>query len=228
MEIYKYCFDKESKAPLFISMLSSKEDVIGIYNTFNKTNYSAEDLVSICVIDDAVYIRAKNDKYLMFKMAINLCKNQPAVNPNIPLQFLLQYAHLEDASIYAKRHPVKFVVFYNGITDMPEVRELRLSSAFDSSEESSFGGLELKVSVINITEGNNKEFLETSPILDGYAYLIDRVIHYGRENCTPKVAIEQAIQDCINNNKLKDYLEKNRNDVMNFLMAECEEQSLQD
>ena len=54
--------------------------------------------------------------------------------------------------------PPRFIVFYNGTVERPEREELCLSRLYSVEEEEIW--LELKVAVLNINMGHNKELME--------------------------------------------------------------------
>ncbi|ONI38117.1 hypothetical protein AN639_11480 [Candidatus Epulonipiscium fishelsonii] len=239
MERYEYKINPKSKDSLFTDILSSKEALLEVYNAVNRTSYTNVDLVEDCTLDDVIYIKFKNDKSFMLGTSINLYEHQSSINNNMPIRFLIYYAeliqiYLNNKNIYGTKqiplHSPKCVVFYNGIANMPEISELRLSSAFMSKDDEGnpIGDIDVKVLVININAGYNKDILAASPILEGYSYLIDRIRHYEKAKRNPKDAIDDAIKDCIKNNKLKNYLEKKGSVAMGFLLAEYDEQKIKD
>ena len=71
-------------------------------------------------------------------------------------------------------------------------------------------GYEFTAHMININVPHNRELLEKCPTLLGYATLV----RYSRENLTKGMknaeAVDKAIQRCINEGILKDYLLKRR------------------
>ena len=128
--------------------------------------------------------------------------------------------------IYSK-HLVKipapeYFVFYNGpLTDMPEERkELHLSDAFDMPIE--HGKFEWTATMLNINYGYNKELMDKCPILKEYAIFVDRVRRYSKA-ATLTEAVDRAIEECIEENVLKDFLSKNRREAKNMVLTEFDE-----
>ena len=108
----------------------------------------------------------KNDLSFLIDMRLNMYEHQSTFHPNIPLRDLFYVAKeyqklVNDASIYASRlvklPAPRFIVFYNGRGERPEKEVLRLSDAYYTREEDP--ELELKVTVLNINAGNNRELL---------------------------------------------------------------------
>lgn len=110
-----------------------------------------------------------------------------------------------------------FVVFYNGKEHAPEQYELRLSDAFEHKTDTP--ELELVCRVYNINKGNNTELLEKSPTLREYMYFVDLVREYHSKNefSDLEIAIKQAIDQCIRENVLKDFLIQHREEVTHMM-----------
>ena len=69
--------------------------------------------------------------------------------------------------------------------------------------------LELKVDILNINIGHNKELLEAYRTLGEYAEYVSRVRRYAKEMPIGE-AVERTIEECIRENILREFLEKNR------------------
>ena len=103
--------------------------------------------------------------------------------------------------------PPRFIVFYNGTMERPEREELCLSRLYSVEEEEIW--LELKVVVLNINMGHNKELMEGCRTLWEYAEYVRRVRQY-RKEMSIEEAVERAITECIAEGILRDFLIKNR------------------
>jgi hypothetical protein len=91
--------------------------------------------------------------------------------------------------------------------------------------------MELVVQVYNINRGRNREILGKSHTLDSYSRFIDKIREYQKEyqweypdkddrkELLDK-AFRSAIEYCIKNNILKDFLKKHGSEVLNMLYAE--------
>ena len=73
--------------------------------------------------------------------------------------------------------------------------------------------LELKVITLNINEGHNKELMEQCQILREYAQYVAKVRKYTKE-MELDVAVECAVDECIREGILKDFLRENRAEVI--------------
>ena len=106
----------------------------------------------------------------------------------------------------------KFIVFYNGKENQPERYEYKLSDCFE--KETDNPQLELKCIVYNINKGNNAELLNRCGFLKDYMIFIDYVrYYYGDENMSLVDAIEHAINRCIDEDVLKEFLVNRREEV---------------
>lgn len=117
----------------------------------------------------------------------------------------------------------KYIVFYNGDLDMPDRTELRLSDMFVLQDESVKGKFEWTATVLNINIGHNKQILDKSKNLRDYATLIGKIKQY-RVELDLREAIDKAVKECIEEDVLRDFLIKNRGEVMNTLLTEYDEE----
>lgn len=113
----------------------------------------------------------------------------------------------------------KFVVFYNGVETQPDYQEMRLSDCFiKSDEDNEKDMLELVCRVYNINEGHNKELLDKCKWLSDYMVFIDMVREYHKNHDDEDLHqdIEKAIDYCIKNNILKEFLKERRTEVLDM------------
>ena len=88
--------------------------------------------------------------------------------------------------------------------------ELKLSSAYEHLAGEP--DLELKVLMLNVNEGHNKDLMEQCQTLKKYAIYVARVRKYASaQNLND--AVERAITECIKEGILVDFLRKNRSEV---------------
>ena len=88
--------------------------------------------------------------------------------------------------------------------------ELRLSEAYEHLAGEP--DLELKVLMLNVNEGHNKDLMEQCQTLKEYAIYVARVRKYASaQNLND--AVERAITECIKEGILVDFLRKNRSEV---------------
>ncbi|MBD5548848.1 MAG: hypothetical protein HDQ97_15940, partial [Lachnospiraceae bacterium] len=115
----------------------------------------------------------------------------------------------------------RFVVFYNGTDPQPGRQILRLSDAFEKKMEKP--ELELTVSVYNINPGYNAELMKACRLLKEYAQYVEQVRKFARKTFFPE-AVEQAVDYCIRNGILADFLSKNRAEAIAVSIFEYDEE----
>ena len=110
-----------------------------------------------------------------------------------------------------RRFPApKFMVFTMEPDDVEDRMELKLSSAYEHLAGEP--DLELKVLMLNVNEGHNKDLMEQCQTLKEYAIYVARVRKYASaQNLND--AVERAITECIKEGILVDFLRKNRSEV---------------
>ena len=221
--------NREYKDTVFRMLFSEKTELLSLYNALNGTSYKDPEELEITTLKNAIYMTVKNDISCVIDMRLNLYEHQSTVNPNIPLRDLDYVARTyslfyRDEDIYSPRiirlpNP-KFIVFYNGLDKQPARREMRLSDAYANTEE--HPSLELIVVQININPGYNDELLKSCPSLYGYMQFVEKI----RENqkMMPLTeAVTQAVNDCIKENILADFLKKNKAEVVSMSLFEYDE-----
>ena len=104
----------------------NKANTLALYNALNNSSYTDVDELEITTLEDALYIKMKNDLSFVIADRMNLYEQQSTYNPNMPLRGFLYFASLyekylktNEFSILLKKHikipTPKYVVFYNGI-----------------------------------------------------------------------------------------------------------------
>ena len=89
--------------------------------------------------------------------------------------------------------------------------EHRLSDAYETSNGEP--ALELKVLVININEGYNQKLMESCQILKEYAQYVSKVRIY-KKTLKLNEAVEKAVEECIQEGILREFLLKHRAEVV--------------
>ena len=211
---------REYKDTVFRMLFSDEKNLLSLYNAVTGRSYEDAKELEIVTLDNAVYMGMKNDLAFLLDLHISLYEHQSTKNPNMPLRDLfyisLEYQkYVSDKSLYSSAllkipAPV-FIVFYNGAEDMEERTELRLSQAYEHFEGEP--NLELKVMVLNINAGHNAELMEQCRMLKEYAQYVALVRKYKQETGSLDDGVKLAIEHCINEGILEDFLRKNRAEV---------------
>ena len=115
----------------------------------------------------------------------------------------------------------QYIVFYNGIDNFPEKRDLKLSDAFEHPTDTP--DVEVVAHVININIGHNKELLSKCRELFEYSTFIERIRKNMKSDKTKEQAIHEAIESCIEDGILTDILKKEKVRIMASILAEFDE-----
>ena len=211
--------NRQYKDTVFRMLFSEKENLLSLYNAVTGSHYQNAEALKIVTLENAIYMGMKNDLAFMLETNIYLYEHQSTINPNIPLRDLI-YIGIEyqqfvnDKSLYSSKlqkiPAPKFMVFYNGTDDVEDRMELKLSSAYEHLAGEP--DLELKVLMLNVNEGHNKDLMEQCQTLKEYAIYVARVRKYASA-LNLNDAVERAITECIKEGILVDFLRKNRSEV---------------
>ena len=218
------------KDTVFRMLFNEKKNLLNLYNALNRTTYTNTDDLEITTLENAVYMNYKNDISFVFDFELMLYEHQSTYNPNMPLRDLLYVSSIlhnrvKNENLYSKKlikiPTPQFVVFYNGVDSQPEQQILRLSDAFEKRQERP--ALELAVLVYNISLGHNQELLDTCCLLKEYAQYVEQVRTFAKEMSFPE-AVEQAVEYCIRNGILSDFLSENRAEAIAVSIFEYDEE----
>ncbi len=215
--LFRFLFEKD------------KDALLQLYNALNGTDYTDASRLEVVTIENAVYIVMKNDLAFVVAGTISLYEHQSTWSPNMPVRFLIYLAEeyqklMEQAekSLYGTTQislpTPQCIVFYNGQKDIPEEQILRLSDAFENRNVQA--DVELTVRVLNINYGHNKELLERCRVLEEYAKFVSISREYTASGKDMAEALNTAIEYCINNDILRDFLKKYRMEVLGMLLDE--------
>lgn len=221
------------KDELFRMLFKEPRELLSLYNAVNGTAYENAKDLEVVTLENAIYMNMKNDVAFVFESAINLYEHQSTFNPNMPLRDLMyiekEYSKLvDDKKLYLKklqRIPTpRFIVFYNGRDDQPEKSYLKLSDAYERKTDNP--ELELTVTMLNINLGKNKELMEQCETLKGYALFVHKIRTYTDMGENIDNAVERAVNECIQGGILKEFLQKNRAEVMEMSLFDYDEEGV--
>ena len=222
--------NRNYKDTVFRMLFSDKKNLLSLYNAVAGRNYKEADQLKIVTLENAVYMGMVNDVAFLVDMGLQLYEHQSTYNPNLPLRNLFYISSeyqilVKDKSIYSsavQRIPApKFFVFYNGTEDMEDRRELRLSDAYLTSQDAP--DLELKVTMLNVNAGHNRELMEQCRTLKEYSQYVERVRKYTAQ-MELNEAVELAITECIREGILSDFLSRNRAEVLKVSIFEYDQE----
>ncbi len=190
-----------------------------------------EEKLEIVTLENAVYLGMKNDLAFLIHFHLYLCEHQSTMNINMPYRFLEyitdEYARLTSGeNIYGTKRielpTPHFIVFYNGTAKQPERRILKLSDSFQMKEN--HPKLELEVLVLNINAGYNEALKKQCKTLGEYMQYVNRVRKHAFTMPTDE-AVDKAVDECIAEGILRDFLLANKAEVKRMSIYEYDEEA---
>lgn len=230
--------NREYKDRLFSFIFGSperKDWTLSLYNAVNGSSYTNPEDIKIITIDDVLYMSMKNDMALLVTDIANMYEQQSTYNPNMPVRKLMyaarlydKYIHMNKLNIYSTKQvrlPVpKLVTFYNGKEDK-EDRILELKDAFkteDGRPIDAESDIQVRVRMININYGKNKELMRACKPLEEYAWFIEE-IRRNNESMEIEAAVDKALDAMPEDFKLKQLLIANKAEVRQMCITEYNE-----
>lgn len=218
------------KDTVFRMLFSDRKNLLSLYNAISGSHYDDPDKLEIVTLENAIYMGIKNDLAFIVDTDLFLYEHQSTYNPNMPLRDLFyissEYQKLVDhkslySSVLQKIPAPQFIVFYNGLEKKKDYWVNHLSEAFEN--QSGDPKLELEVLTLNINEGHNKELMEQCQTLKEYAQYVNLVRKYTKD-FELNEAVELAVNECIHDNILSDFLRANKAEVISMSIFEYDKE----
>ena len=189
--------NRNYKDTVFRMLFSDRKNLLSLYNAVNQRDYKNPEDLEIVTLENAIYMGMKND-----------------------LAFIVDKKSLFSSTLQKIPAP-NFIEFYNGSTVIADCTELRLSSAFEhlSGEPK----LELVVTVLNVNEGHNADLMQHCSMLKEYAQYVARVRQYASDMPLNQ-AVKRAVDECIREGILAEFLTRNQNEVINMSIFEYDKE----
>ena len=218
---------RNHKDTVFHDLFSEKENALSLYNALNGTDYKDVENLQVVTLSDVIYVQWKNDVSVLFENRLELWEHQSTINYNMPLRGLIYYAHnidgiltSQEANLYGKGRIMLptpgYYVFYNGVEKVPARQDMKLSEAFQTPVE----GYEWTAHMVNLNAKENEGLLKKCWVLEGYATLVRYIQENQAAGMSGFDAMDNAVQRCIDENILREYLLKKRAEVMLMLLTE--------
>ncbi len=225
-----FTINRTYKSTVFIMLFEDKKNLLELYNAISGKHYTNPELLEITTLENAIYMSIKNDVSFLIDGRLSLYEHQSTYNPNLPLRFLLyianQYSEItRNANLYGSKiikiPTPEFIIFYNGKKDCPDRQVMRISDMYTVKMESY--KLELEATMLNINGTHNQKLKDACQTLNEYAIYTDKIRRY-TEKMSLESAVEQAIHECIEENVLKEFLEKHRTEVKAMSIFEYDQE----
>lgn len=215
--LFRFLFEKD------------REALLELYNALNGTAYQDPSQLEIVTIESAVYVVMKNDLAYILSGTLNLYEHQSTYCPNLPVRFLIYLAQeyqmvteSAETSLYGTSQislpTPQCIVFYNGTRQMPEEQTFKLSDAFENKDVRA--DIELTVRMLNINHGYNTLLMERCRVLEEYSRLAAVTREYMAVEKDMQTALNRALNQCIEKGILREFLLKNRAEVLGMLLEE--------
>lgn len=229
-----YHLNRKYKDRLFRLIFRDKKNLLQLYNAINDSHYTNPEDLMITTIDDVVYMGMKNDLSFIIDDIMSLYEHQSTYSPNLPLRGLFYFSAMYRDYIEPMKQqlytesplqipfPV-YLVFYNGVKEEPERKEIPLSSLFIQNEKGLQPALECTATLLNINLEHNRELMEKCHILKEYAQFIHMVRSKIASELPFQEAVESAVNECISKGILSEILRKNKAEVIDVILTEYDE-----
>ena len=225
----KQTHNRQYKDRLWRMIFNNKEDLLQLYNAINHTDYQNPDDLEVNTLEDVLYLSMKNDVSFLVGGTMNLYEHQSTFNPNMPLRGVFYFSRVYEGYVadnnlmiyHEKRVRLpkpKYIVFYNGTKKQPDSMELRLSDCFENTDNEA-PCLECTATMLNINYGHNQELMKHCRKLEEYSIFVQCVREYIQSEPSVEDALEKAIDTCINQDVLADFLKKHRAEVTNMILT---------
>ena len=225
----KQTHNRQYKDRLWRMIFNNKEDLLQLYNAINHTDYQNPDDLVVNTLEDVLYLSMKNDVSFLVGGTMNLYEHQSTFNPNMPLRGIFYFSRLYEGYVadnnlmiyHEKRVRLpkpKYIVFYNGTKNQPDSMELKLSDCFENTDNEA-PCLECTATMLNINYGHNQELMKHCRRLEEYSIFVQCVREYIQSEPSVEDALEKAIDTCINQDVLADFLKKHRAEVTNMILT---------
>lgn len=222
--------NRKYKDTVFRMLFSDRKNLLSLYNAVNGSAYEDEAALEIVTLENAIYMGMKNDLAFIVDTGLFLYEHQSTYTPNMPLRDLFyisaEYQKFVNhkslySSVIQKIPAPNFIVFYNGTEKKEDSWINYLSEAYQNL--SGEPNLELKVLTLNINEGHNGELMEQCQILREYAQYVAKVREFAG-NTELNAAVELAVNECIQNNILAEFLRKHKSEVIAMSIFEYDKE----
>ena len=221
------------KDNVFCMLYRDKRNLLELYNALNNSAYTNVDNLQVTTLNGGSYMKYKNDASFLLCMSLYMFEQQSSKNPNMPLRFLHYvsdvFRELFSNSMLHRRSMIKipvphFVTFYNGLEKWVEDEdEIRLSDMYEIPTDNP--ELELKVRVININK--DVHILNKCKTLRDYMTFVNKVrFKMGVEGDNVRIAVTEAMNECIDEDILVDFFEQHREEVVEVSIYDYDEEEV--
>ena len=218
--------NREYKSTLFVLVFGSrKENLLDLVNAVNVTAYKDPEEIEYTTLDSdrGFFVRLKNDLSFLIDKTMGIYEHQSSpTSANITVRMLHYYSDqlrkLFDRKALYRWKPVQiavpqFIVFYNGKDELDEETVLHLSDLFERKVIEP--EIELRVRMLNINAGKNRELMNKCKSLAEYAEFVRRMresLNGLQDQRQRYKAAVSMVDTCIREGILLDVLREHRHE----------------
>lgn len=221
------------KDNVFCMLYRDKKNLLELYNALNNSNYINVNDLKVTTLNGGSYMKYKNDASFLLSMNLYMFEQQSSRNNNMALRFLHYvsdvFRELFSNDMLHRRSMIKipvphFVTFFNGLEKwVDEEAEIKLSDMYEIPVDDP--QLELKVRVININK--DADILSKCKTLRDYMTFVNKVRYKtAAEREDVKLAVLEAMDECIEENILVDFFEQHREEVVEVSIYDYDEEEV--
>ena len=230
--------NREYKSTLFVLVFGNrKENLLDLVNAVNGTAYTDPEEIEYTTLDSdrGFFVRLKNDLSFLIDKTMGIYEHQSSpTSANITVRMLHYYSDqlrkLFDRKALYRWKPVQiavpqFIVFYNGKDELDEETVLHLSDLFERKVIEP--EIELRVRMLNINAGKNRELMNKCKSLAEYAEFVRRMresLNGLQDQRQRYKAAVSVVDTCIREGILLDVLREHRDEVIEMYYWEYNEE----
>lgn len=225
----------EHKDRLFNFIFGREENrswTLSLYNAVNGSDHDDETLIEFNTLEDVIYLSMKNDTSFLIENIMSVYEHQSTFNPNMPLRLLEYVGKLYSGHVsrnkfnkygekLIKLPTPKLVVFYNGLREYADETILRLSDSFDDIHRDG-ADIEVRVRMLNVNHGRNKNLMDRCEPLAEYAWFIEEIRKNQKDHDIGN-SVRMAIEYMPDNYVIKGFLMGHMKEVEGMLDTEYNE-----
>ncbi len=217
----------------------SKRWRLDLYNALNGTDYADPDALELNTIENVIYITMHNDVSFLIDDQMVLFEQQSTCNQNMPLRGLMYFSQLYQIYLAetdqdpnrSKKIEIpapKFIVFYNGPTQLDDEFEMRLSDAFKIKGEAKLAPCnspyEWTAYVKNINENHSEGLQKKCNALYDYSKFVGMVRRNKKSGMKVQDAVNKAVDEAIDKNLLDGFFTRQKAEVIGMILEEFNEE----
>ncbi|MDR0452161.1 MAG: Rpn family recombination-promoting nuclease/putative transposase [Treponema sp.] len=226
--------NRQYKDSVFSLLFSDPDTLRELYSALSGVSLDPAVPITINTLENVLYMDRINDiSFAVADKIVIVLEHQSTINPNMPLRILMYIAAIYEKFIVEKGSSAvytrkllrlprpEFIVLYNGKAPLPEKMVLKLSDSFAGAGEAGRpADLELAVTLYNINRGYNEGLVRKCRVLEGYSIFVGKVREYEAAGLSLEEAVGEAVEWCIGNGILQNFLRIHATEVKNMLTAE--------